>query len=278
MLQRSVCRRLTLTCPISSQARQPACAGAPQPGSHSLIRGAPAAAEAAKLAADHLWWTEWQPELMRPDHPKETYHPHPAAPRCTPCGYAKNTSSLVYAPPPGCPCTPDVLCVVDPVNGVQFLLLHRPCSLALAAGCALMWPMWSPVGMASAACLKAAGGIHASGPNSSCGIPRAPIRTYSMHGGAGRRVRLPVHPAPPPQPVRGSERMQVPSSAWACCAPYLWSTSRTAWSSLLRHCRLCNRALMGALPGWSKSKAASKDLSEVPWCRCTKATALAEMR
>ena len=28
--------------------------------------------------ADHLWWTEWQPEEMRPDHPKETYHPHPA--------------------------------------------------------------------------------------------------------------------------------------------------------------------------------------------------------
>lgn len=30
-----------------------------------------------------------------------------------------------------------------------------------------------------------AGGIHASGPRGACGIPRVPIRTFSMHGGAG---------------------------------------------------------------------------------------------
>ena len=33
--------------------------------------------------------------------------------------------------------------------------------------------------------LCASGGIHQSGPRGGCGIPRVPIRTYSMHGGAG---------------------------------------------------------------------------------------------
>ncbi|KAK9803696.1 hypothetical protein WJX73_002056 [Symbiochloris irregularis] len=78
---------------------------------------------------DHMWWTEI--ELDRPDHPRPgtTYHPQPKAPRCVPCNYhmlnpTGNTSALAFKAPPGCPCTPQLLCGADTEQVLSIGLLR----------------------------------------------------------------------------------------------------------------------------------------------------------
>lgn len=60
-----------------------------------------------------MWWTgkSWDPIEGREN--SDTHHPHQAAPLCTPCNYAKNTSGLPFPAPNGCPCTPELLCAAD---------------------------------------------------------------------------------------------------------------------------------------------------------------------
>lgn len=94
---------------------------------------------------DHMWWQEYldgHPERIKPG---SIHHPHEKAPVCVPCHYTKNTSDLPFPSPPGCPCTPEILCNAD--VGQEFLAK--------------------------------------SGPRGACGMPRVPIRSFSMHGGAG---------------------------------------------------------------------------------------------
>jgi hypothetical protein len=69
---------------------------------------------------DHLWWTS------RDNNTHKTHHPHPGVPRCVPCNYAKNTSTMPFRAPAGCPCTPQLLCGGDePAGELYIYLLYR---------------------------------------------------------------------------------------------------------------------------------------------------------
>ena len=72
--------------------------------------------------ADHMWWQEYldgHPDKIKPG---SIYHPHEKAPVCVPCHYTKNTSDLPFPSPPGCPCTPEILCNADVGQGEVTLL------------------------------------------------------------------------------------------------------------------------------------------------------------
>jgi hypothetical protein len=78
--------------------------------------------------ADNIYWKSEGPWPLG----DVTRHPHPAAPRCAPCGYDGNLTLLTdktlkdlffpskdgtngrFIPPLGCPCTPKLLCQSHP--------------------------------------------------------------------------------------------------------------------------------------------------------------------
>ena len=65
----------------------------------------------ADLLPDNLWWSAGF---------DATYHPHPLAPRCLPCGYRGDTSALPISMAVGCPCTPEVVCRGSGYNSWDF--------------------------------------------------------------------------------------------------------------------------------------------------------------
>ena len=118
----------------------------------TLQRWRPELALTKPTHADHLWWSSGS---SRHSHAhKDTHHPHRAAPRCAPCGYARNTSGLPFPAPPGCPCTPALLCAAAP-PGPPCL-----CSSGLDANCmcnhhACMLQLLCAIGLPGAPCLRA---------------------------------------------------------------------------------------------------------------------------
>ncbi len=72
-----------------------------------------ALAELVSDIADHMWWTSKGWDAIGSHGYSDTHHPNLAAPLCAPCNYAKNTSSLPFPQPNGCPCTPELLCAAD---------------------------------------------------------------------------------------------------------------------------------------------------------------------
>lgn len=72
---------------------------------------------------DHMWWTSREFDEIKGHERSDTHHPHAAAPLCTPCNYARNTSGLPFPSPNGCPCTTDLLCAAD-TKGAHTLLMH----------------------------------------------------------------------------------------------------------------------------------------------------------
>ena len=82
---------------------------------------------AAAAYADHLWWTTREYDAaalarqIRAPASSDTRHPHPAAPVCVPCNYARDTSGLPWPAPVGCPCTPALLCGADAHGGWHYV-------------------------------------------------------------------------------------------------------------------------------------------------------------
>lgn len=96
-------------------------------------------------------------------------HPHEHAIRCLPCGFNSSAVQLPFAMAVGCPCTTKLVCATE--GGYQGVLSNDSCG---APRCASLQRSNPAVG-----CETRGNGRQAAR------LRRTPIRTYSVHGGAG---------------------------------------------------------------------------------------------